>query len=126
MSNIFEKATRKQLRFQSRIGQVSVEDLWRMSLDDVDAQAILLHKQILDKNISFINTQVNENSDDELRLEIAKHVIDVRLSEARGRLEIEAKNEKRQALLKILASKQNEALEAKSEEEILAELEALG
>lgn len=81
MKNIFERASKKKLRFKSTKGMLSTEVLWELSLQDLDKIAIETNKKIKENDVeSFINTPKKELSDDKLRLDILKHVIEYRLA----------------------------------------------
>jgi hypothetical protein len=129
---MFEKASRMQLRFDTSLGLLSVEDLWELPLSsksgraNLDDIAIGLHKQLKDgSDVSFV---VKERKSDEvvqLKFDIVKHIIDVLLLEQQAREEAKSRREQKQKILAILADKQDEALKGKSIEELTALAEAL-
>jgi hypothetical protein len=123
---MFELASRKKLTFNVAKGVISVDDLWDLSLESLDDIAKKLHKEIKEADeVSFIKTSTNTNQLTELRFNIVKRVIEVKLEEAELRKDRKAKSERKAAILKILATKQDEALQAKSTDELLKELEDL-
>lgn len=127
MSYIFEQASRLKLRFKVVNGVVTTEDLWDLSLESLDALAINLHKKIKDEEEgSFIKEKSTINKKTELSFEIVKHIIQVKLAEREEAKDRLVKSERKAAILKILATKQDEALQAKSTEELIKELESLG
>lgn len=133
MSNIFEQATRQKLRFESSKGSLSLEDLWdlplssatgKVNLDDI---AIDLHKQLraTSEVVSFVDEAATTNPTTKLRFDLVKHVIDTRKAENAKAATEKQRAETKQRLLAALAKKREDAIDAKSEEELLAELAAL-
>ena len=121
---MFEKAARLKLRFDTSIGQLSVEDLWdlplthrnRTNLDDI---AIALNKQL--KNSDTVSFVVPDRKSDEtiqLRFDLVKHIIAVRLVELKAADEAKTRAEKKQKILAIIADKQDESLKGMSAEDL--------
>ena len=128
--NLFEQASRRKLRFTTSSGQISVEDLWDLPLQgkslSLDSIAIQLHKQVSDEtNMSFVTQKSTASADNQLRFDVVKHIIDVKLAERDARAESAARAEKRKQLTEALERRQAAALESKTEAELLAELKAL-
>lgn len=124
---MFEKASRMKLRFNTQRGVLSVEDLWDLPLIQLDNIAIALNKKLQEsKTESFIKTRTKDTTELELKFNIAKHIIDVKLQEQQeDRLLESEKKAKRQKILDLMAKKQDAELEGKSLEELAKELEAL-
>lgn len=125
--SIFEKASRKKLRFDTTIGLLSADDLWELPLTAANSRnrmpplndiAILLHRRIQETTISFVDGDIHTDTDLQLRFDIVKHVIDVKKAERATALEASAKAERKQKLLDVLAQKQDAALEDMSEDQI--------
>lgn len=103
-----------------------VEDLWDLPLIQLDNIAIALNKKLQEsKTESFIKTRTKDTTELELKFNIAKHIIDVKLQEQEDRLLESEKKAKRQKILDLMAKKQDAELEGKSLEELAKELEAL-
>lgn len=122
--NIFELATREKIRFRHSNGLISVEDLWDLTLPQLDVIAKALRKSLQDNGESFIS-EVKTDKTTEIAFEVVKHVIGVRLAEKEAMKRRKEAAEKRAQILDIIADKQNEALKGKSVEELMKELEAL-
>lgn len=123
----FEKATKQKLRFNTTKGLLSVEDLWDLSLTSLDSIARSVNKALKEESEeSFIAVKTAANTTQQLRLDILKYIIEVKLKEkevAKTRAEKSAKIETLKALA---ASKEIEELGAKSLDDIqkmIAELE---
>lgn len=134
MSNIFEYAARNRLRFATGRGQLTVEDLWDMplqnnpnnfSLDDLAKGLFLELKKR--ETPSFVNKpqQGTEQTRLEISLEIVKHVIAVRLAEAEAKQSRASTLDTIAQLNMLIQRKQAEKLESLSEDELKARLEAL-
>ena len=123
---MFEKASRLKLRFKTSVGLITVEDLWDLSLQQLDSLAKSLNKQVKeDAEESFITVKSKANTVLELSFEIVKHVIKVKLEEAEAKKNAAEKKARKAQILELISQKQNEALSAKSIEELTAELENL-
>ena len=129
---MFEKASRLKLRFDSPKGLLAVEDLWDIPLQsdtgktNVDDVARAINAKLKsDEAVSFVDPGKASNELDQLKLDIVKHIITVRLAEReRKRLERERAAEKEE-LIAILADKQREGRKAMTEDEIKARIAAL-
>ena len=121
MDHLFELASREKYRFPFK-GQVSVEDLWDLSPKDLDAI------------FKSLNAQVKKESEESLlspkeavdvvlnaKIEIVKHIVAVKLSEAEKARQAKKRREEKQRIAELIADKQDEALREKS----LAELQAM-
>lgn len=74
---------------------------------------------------SFIKIRTKDTTELELKFNIVKHIIDVKLQEQEERIVAAEKKAKRQKILDLMAKKQDAELESKSYEELAKELEAL-
>lgn len=105
---------------------VDKDALWDLPLIQLDNIAIALNKKLQEsKTESFIKTLTKDTTELELKFNIAKHIIDVKLQEQEDRLLESEKKAKRQKILDLMAKKQDAELEGKSLEELAKELEAL-
>lgn len=130
---LFALATKKKYRFDTVKGQLTVEDLWDLPLTsdtgkpNLDDIAKALYKEIKagEDEISFVKTTANKNTAYETaknKLDIVKHIIDVKQAEAEAAQKAKVAKEKRQRILALLAQKEDEELTSKSREELLAML----
>lgn len=132
MDNLFEKATRQKLLFESKVGQINTEQLWDLPLLsknglDLDTVAKTAKRQLdAASEESFVSSTSPAKALAELRLEVVKHIISVKLAEKDAAAKKASKAELRKQLTAALAEKQSDALKGMSVEEIerkLAELE---
>lgn len=117
MNDLFITANRKRYRFPYK-GLISVEDLWLLDMNELDAVYKILNKNI--KNAEDPGL-LNENKTDEgilNMIDIVKYIFSVKMEEQHKR-ELEVENAaKRKRIMEIMARKQDEALENMSEEEL--------
>ncbi len=124
---MFEQATRLRLRFDTVKGSVSTEDLWTLSLANLDKVAVELHKQLRESNeaVSFVTPVSKKDNELQLKFDIAKHIIDVRVAERDAARVAAERSVKKQQLLEVLSRKQNAELENKTTEELTNMINAL-
>lgn len=122
---MFETAVRTKMRFPFR-GLVSVEDLWDLSVENLDSIFKTLNSQVKKaKEESLLNTKSKEDKALDLQIEIVKYIFNVKVEEENARLRTKELKEKKQKLLSILAAKQEEDLHNKSVDELKAMLDEL-
>ena len=121
--NLFEQASRQKLRFKVN-GLVSVEDLWDLSLAQLDTLAKDLRRQSRETEESFIEEKKSDSTL-ERRFEIVKHIITTRLAERQARADAKEREARRKVLIEALENKQTAELSAKSADEIRKELAEL-
>jgi hypothetical protein len=129
--NLFEYATRNQLRFPSSKGELSVEQLWDVplrggdfNLNNVAQRANALLKAIDAEN--FVETKrTPAHTVCEMRLETVKYIIETKLAEEEAAKKRAANKAKKEQLLGILADKQAGKLSELSEKELQKQIAAL-
>ena len=129
---MFEKATRQKLRFESTKGLVSVEDLWDLPLDSATGKANLndvaraVYRDLkAEDKISFVAVQQKTDEVTQLKMDIVKHIIQVKLSEADAAKQVRDAKEKKQKIMEIMSRKQDAALESASLEDLEKMLAAI-
>lgn len=129
---MFEKASRLKIRFVTTKGDLSVEDLWDLPLTSergvsLDGIARALNKKLKSTDdVSFVVNVAKVDELAQLQFDIAKHIIDVRVAEAKALSDKRAKKEKKDALLALIAEKEGDAMKGLPLEDLrkqLAELE---
>lgn len=127
INSLFIEAARKKVRFGTTRGQLSVEDLWDLSLDTLDTIAIQLSELVAKAaRKSFITDAPKADADLTLQFDLVKHVIDVRLAENKA-AKIAADQRAQVEFLKgLLQRKQLAELESMTPEAIKLKLAELG
>lgn len=125
VESIFEYATRNKVRFSFR-GLISVEDLWDLSLTNLDSIYKELNKQSKQsEEESLLNIKTQEDELLNVQIEIVKHIVSVKLAEKEAREKASAKKAQKQKIMSIIAAKQDEALQNSSIDELQKMLDEL-
>ena len=123
---MYKKALRTKLRFSTTKGKLTTEDLFDLNLTDLNNLAIALDKKLSETpRKSFISDLTPDTQEDELRFNIVKDIITLKLVERNAAQNAKAKAAEKAQLLEILHRKQNEALESLSVAEIEAKIAEL-
>ena len=130
--SIFEKASRLKLRFETQQGQLSVEDLWGLPLSSTTNKANLdeiarglFLKLKSGQDVSFVDTAKKSDVLTQLKFDVVKHIIDVRLAENQAKNDAAVRQAQREQLQEVIARKQGQALESTPLEELQKQLSAL-
>lgn len=136
MENLFILATRNKYRFQSNVGQLSVEDLWGLPITSQRSEALTL--SMLAQNINakikptegleWLETQRENAEQEELKnkLAIIKYIVETRRAEATARQEAESKAQLLAKLKSEQVRRREQNLMDQSDEDLaklIAELE---
>ena len=129
---MFEQASRLKLRFATRSGTLSYEDLWDLPLItdranqlDLDEVAKKLSREMKDsQEESFVSVK-RTNEALELKFSMVKHVIKVRLEEKELRRARALASNEKEMLQEMLKKRKLDVLQELSVEEIEARLEKL-
>lgn len=132
--NIFERAARTKLRFQSPMGLLTVEDLWDIPLTakrtpSIEAlgTAVMVSLKARD-GTTFLSDKKSDPVKVALQLQydILRHVADAKTAEADAAEKRMARAADRRILRDALADKASEAIRAMSAEDIQKKLKELG
>lgn len=120
MSNLFEQASRTKLRYESAKGQLTMEDLWDLSLTSLDTLAQKVNKSLQDEGVtSFIpNASSKPGTQNSLRLDLLKYVIGVKVAENTARLLKSEASTQLAQYKELLANKALESMSNMTPEEI--------
>lgn len=120
---MFDKATRMKLRFESNKGLLSVEQVWDLSLTALNEMAKSLSRQVKAAETDeedFIGTKSNVDSELQLRFDVVKHIIGVKLKERDDSKDAAERKANNQIILELIQRKKQQELESKSVEELEA------
>ena len=117
--DIYKRASKDAVRFTTVKGSLTVEQLWSLSLTDLDKLAVKLEKVVkASGEKSFLETKSKEDATDKLRFDI---VLDVLTDKVKAK-EISAKaaetRVKNARIDELIAKKQNKEFEDLSIEEL--------
>lgn len=125
--NIFKIAAKEQLRFPFR-GQISVEDLFYLDLNELDEVYRTLKKQVKDSVAdSLIVARPRTREDDilSIKIQIVEDVFRDKEFEIEKQKKAAENRMKAQKILEIMNRKQDAALEEMDLDELQAQLNAL-
>ena len=124
-TNIFEYAVRNKVRFPFK-GMISVEDLWDLSLTNLDSIYKTLNKEAKQsEEESLLTTKTSVDTELEIQIAIVKHIVSVKLEEQEIREKAAAKKAQKQKIMSIIATKEDEALQNTSVEDLKKMLDEL-
>lgn len=123
--NLFEIATRYRYRFNYK-GVMTVEDLWSLRVEDLDAIFKMLNRQkkTADED-SLLATKSAEDQDLDNKIDIVRYIVSVKLAEAAERVSAAEKKAQRDKIMEIVAKKKDKALEDMGIDDLMKKLEEL-
>lgn len=125
VETMFETASRRKYRFPFH-GSINTEDLWDLSVQNLDLVFKALNAQVKQSSEeSLLQTKNPASQQLETQIAIVKHIVSVKLAEAETRRLASENAQKRQRIMEIISSKQDEELHSKSVEELSKMLDAL-
>jgi hypothetical protein len=128
---MFERASRLALRFDTSRGQLTTEDLWQLPLThsrapNLNDLAKSLHRELESNQVvSFVDDK--KEPDERLRLafDVVLHVIAVKKEEGKAQLAARTRAEQKRKLLAALADRESDELKGKSADELRRMIEDL-
>lgn len=125
MSSMFEKAVKGKYRFPYK-GQISAEDLYDLPLGALDTVFKALNAEVKKTDEeSLLQTKTAEDDILSTKIEIVKYIFNEKLKEKKNRQEAAERKEKKQKIMQIIATKQDEALRNASVEDLQKMLDDL-
>jgi len=118
----FKQATKEKLRVQTNRGLLSTEQLWDLSLDELDTLAVSLeaeHKESGKK--SFLVKKSVKDKTAKLRFDVVLEILNAKSDEAQAATEAKEIKEHNEKIITLIAEKQDESLKGKS----IKQLEAM-
>jgi len=123
--NIFEVANSKKFRFNFK-GLISTEDLFDLSVKDLDSIFKTLNSQLKQtREESLLEVKSTEDQILDIKINIVKHIFNLKQEEEAKRIKAKENKEKKQKLMEILANKEDQDLLNKSKEDIQKMLDEL-
>lgn len=118
----FKSASQQKLRFQTTKGLLSTEQLWDLSLEELDALAVSLeaeHKESGKK--SFLVKTSTKDKTAKLRFDVVLDVLNTKVEERNTAQEAAEVREHNKKIISLISEKQDESLKGKS----IKQLEAM-
>lgn len=124
VQNIFKYAAENALRFPYR-GVITTEDLFDLSLAELDGVYRTLKSQVKKDEESLIGDKTSEDEILEVKIAIVTEIFNDKKKAIDAAAIAAAKKMEKQKILEIINRKQDQTLENMSVEELTAKLEAL-
>lgn len=125
MENKFEIAIRNKYRFPYK-GMIAVEDLWDLSVTQLDGIFKTLNAQIKqEKEESLLTTKSASEAELDNKIAIIRYVVATKQAEAEKARKAKETKAETQKILEIIGRKQDAALENMSIEELYARINAM-
>ena len=124
MSDLFKIAVKNKYRFTYK-GVQTVEDLWDLSVEELDKIYKTLNKQKKSEaEESLLATTSKEDKELNNKIEIIKTIVADKLSDKEKSVKAAERRAKNRRILEIMADKQEDELKSKSLDELKAMLES--
>jgi hypothetical protein len=117
--SIFKEASKNKLRFETKVGVLSTEQLWDLSIEDLDSLAIDLSNLLEETTKSFLKKQRSkEGSLNQLRFDIVKEILGDKEEYIETSQKAYQKKKDNAVILELIAGKKAYELGNKSLEEL--------
>ena len=121
--SVYKEANRQKLRFQTSKGPLAAEQLWDLSLTDLDTLAVSLEEEhATSGKKSFLVKKSVKDKTAKLRFDIVLDVLTTKAEEAEEARIVKENKEHNQKILGLIQEKQDDALKGKSIKQLQAEL----
>lgn len=130
--SVIEQGIRQHVRFESIKGLLTTEDLFDLPLEqpernkqpvaNLDSIAVELDNQLQSTSKSFVRTKSKESTLIELKLEIVKYVIKIKVAEQEAKETAASVTKEVQEYLELLHEQEQKEKANMSKEEVLAKL----
>jgi hypothetical protein len=118
----FKLATQQKLRFQTSKGLLSTEQLWDLSLDDLNNIAVILDEEYEKSGKrSFLVKKTAKDKTVKLKFDLVIDILNTKIEEANSISEAKEIKEHNQKIISLIAEKQDKSLKGKS----IKQLEAM-
>jgi len=119
----FKQATKQKLRFQTNKGVLSVEQLWDLSLTDLDSLAVSLQEAYENsKGKSFLTKKSTKDATIKLQFDVCLDILQTKVEETEAAKELAENKAHNQKILQLIAEKKDDELKGKSVKQLEAML----
>lgn len=116
---MYKEASKQKLRFSTSKGTVAVEQLWELSLTELDNLVLSLEEDYKDSGKkSYIYKKSPKDRTNKLKFDIALDILTTMFEESEALKNAKEIKEHNQKILGLIADKQEDALKGKSVEEL--------
>lgn len=111
----FKLASQQKLRVQTLRGSLSVEQLWDLSVEELDKLAVSLEEaHDNSKSKSFVKKRTTHDRTAKLRFDVVLDILTTKVEEANAATEAKEIKEHNTKILTLIAEKNDESLKGKS------------
>lgn len=122
--DIYKRASKQKLKISTTKGELLVEQLWDLTLEELDSLATDMDEQLERvKSKTYLKASSKEDTVLKLRRDIVVDIIESKVKEGEIALKAAETKAKNQRIIELIAKKQDEQLEGKTLEELEAMLE---
>jgi hypothetical protein len=115
----FKLATQQKLRFTTSKGSLSTEQLWDLSVTDLDQLAVSLEQEYNESGKkSFLVKRSVKDKTTKLRFDVVLDVLQTKIEESEKAKEAKEAKEYNQKILSLIEEKKDESLKSKSLKEL--------
>ncbi|HKZ41788.1 MAG TPA: hypothetical protein VJ044_12550 [Candidatus Hodarchaeales archaeon] len=121
---MYKTAAKQKLRIATVKGALSVEQLWDLSLTEIDALAVSLEKEHQESGKkSFLTSRSEKDKTVKLKFDIVLDILNTKVDEAEVLQQKKARKERNQKILSLIEEKKDETLKSKSVKQLESLLE---
>jgi hypothetical protein len=119
---MYKEASKQNLRFTTTKGNLTVEQLWSLSTDELNNLAVTLDEQYNESGKkSFLVTKSVKDKTAKLRFDIALDILNTKLEEAEAIKHAKEVKEHNKKIISLIQEKKDESLKGKT----IKQLEAM-
>lgn len=119
----FKQAVKQKLRVSTNKGLLSVEQLWDLSISDLDTLAVSLEEAYNNsKGKSFLAKKTTKDKDIKLQFDIVLDILETKVAEQEAISEAKEIKEHNQKILKLIEDKKEEDMKGMSVKQLTAML----
>lgn len=119
----FKQAVKQKLRVSTNKGLLSVEQLWDLSISDLDILAVSLEEAYNNsKGKSFLAKKTTKDKDIKLQFDIVLDILETKVAEQEAISEAKEIKEHNQKILKLIEDKKEEDMKGMSVKQLTAML----
>lgn len=119
----FKSASQQKLRFQTNKGMLTTEQLWDLSLEDLDTLAVSLENEYKQSDKKSFLTKVSvKDKATKLRFDVVLDVLNTKSEEMHTATEAREVKEHNKKIIELISQKKDESLKNKTVKELEAML----
>lgn len=117
--DIYKEASRKRLRIHTKHGNLSVEQLWDLHMDDLDQLAVSLEEDFQSSGRkSFLTKENDKSATAKLKFDVVLDILQTKIDETEKAREKSEVREHNRRIDELILRKKNEELESLSLKEL--------